>query len=335
MNGRERFQQTMAYGQPDRVPYLEEGIRKDVLEAWRTQGMPAEATIKDLFPFDDREEIMPDLEPRPFLKSWPNDCSEVAKLKRCLDPDDPGRLPAGWPEMVQAKRERGEVVMLRVHRGFFQSMGVAGWKRFAEVMYMLFDDPGLVHEIMQIQGEFSAGLVDRVLREVEIDAAIFSETIAGNDGPLISPEMYEEFVLPHYEPALEMLRRYDVKTIIIRTYANTRVLLPSTMKWDFNCLWACETNPVAMDYQDIRREFGRDLRLIGGIDVDVLRQDEETIRREVEDKMPLLLDDGGFIPLADGRIRANISFENYAIYRRILEKIVRGVDSIKGKKSGY
>ena len=322
MNGRERFQQTMAYGQPDRVPYFEEGIRGEVLEAWRAQGMPSKVTIRDLFPFDFREEIMPDMEPRPFLKKWPSDRSELATLKRCLDPKDPGRLPARWPKMIRVKRDRGDIVMLRVHRGFFQSMGISGWKRFAEVMYMLFDDPGLVHEIMEIQGEFAAGLVDKVLKEVEIDAAIFSEPIAGNDGPLISPEMYDEFVLPHYEPILEVLRRYGVETIIIRTYANTRVLLPSIMKWNFNCLWACETNPEAMDYQDIRREIGRDLRLIGGIDVDVLRQDKESIRRDVEERVPLLLEDGGFIPLADGRIRAEISFENYVAYRRILDEVV-------------
>jgi hypothetical protein len=94
------------------------------------------------------------------------------------------------------------------------------------------------------------------------------------------------------------------------------------MKWDFDCLWACETDPEAMDYQDIRREFGSDLRLIGGIDVDVLRQDEESICREVEEKVPFLLEDGGFIPLADGRIRADISFRNYVAYRRILDEVV-------------
>ena len=30
MSSRERFRETMSYGKPDRVPYFEEGIRKDV-----------------------------------------------------------------------------------------------------------------------------------------------------------------------------------------------------------------------------------------------------------------------------------------------------------------
>ncbi len=40
MNSRERFHATMNFGHPDRVPYFEEGIREEVLSAWRAQGMP-------------------------------------------------------------------------------------------------------------------------------------------------------------------------------------------------------------------------------------------------------------------------------------------------------
>ena len=254
MDSRERFQLTMAYGQPDRVPYFEDGIREDVLDAWQEQGLLSKSTISDLFSFDYREEIMPDMETRPYLREWPQDSSDLSTLIQRLDPADSGRLPARWPEKIKAKRDRGEIVMMRVHRGIFQAMGVADWDRFAELMHLLYDDPALVHEIMAIQADFAVALVDQVLQEVEIDAAIFSETIAGNDGPLISPEMYEEFALAHYDPILEALRGYGVKTIVIRTYANCRALLPAIIKHDFDCLWAVETNPEAMDYRDIRRE---------------------------------------------------------------------------------
>ena len=90
-----------------------------------------------------------------------------------------------------------------------------------------------------------------------------------------------------------------------------------------NCLWACETNVDTMDYRDLRREYGKELRLIGGIDLDVLSQDKETIHREIEEKVPPLLAEGGYIPLADGRIRENILFENYIYYRELLEKVTK------------
>lgn len=79
-----------------------------------------------------------------------------------------------------------------------------------------------------------------------------------------------------------------------------------------------------MDYQQIRQEFGRDLRLIGGVDVDVLLGDKETLCREVKETIPPLLQEGGFIPLADGRIRGNVPFENYVAYRELLRDLVSG-----------
>jgi hypothetical protein len=79
-----------------------------------------------------------------------------------------------------------------------------------------------------------------------------------------------------------------------------------------------------MDYRELRGEFGPDLRLIGGIDLDTLRAGSEAIRNEMETKVRPLLASGGYIPLADGRVRADISFENYREYRSFLEGIVLG-----------
>jgi uroporphyrinogen decarboxylase len=190
-------------------------------------------------------------------------------------------------------------------------------------MYLLFDHPDLVRERMMIQGEFTSRMVERLLKEVKIDAAVFSEPIGGDDGPLISPTLFEEIVLKSYEPVLDVLRRFNVETIIFQTYANARILIPSILRWGFNCLWACEVFNEAMDYRSLREEFGRDLRLIGGIDLDALRQNKTAIHREIEEKVPPLIAEGGYVPLADGRVRRDVPFENYVYYRELLEKITQ------------
>lgn len=325
MNSRTRFRETMEYGKPDRVPYFEEGIRDEVLSLWRTQGLAPDADLSQMFPSDQREELIVDLEPLPWPRKWPTSSSELDALRRRLDPDDPRRLPKKWAECVRAWKTRDHVLMLRAHRGFFLSMGVRDWSRFSEVIRLLIQDPQFIRDAMAIQADFAAGLAEKVLREVEIDAAVFTEPIGGNDRPLISPQMYEEFVLASYEPVLEVLRRHRVETIVFRTFANSRLLIPSVIKRGFNCLWACEVNIEAMDYRDIRREFGRDLCLIGGIDLDALRHDKEAIRREIEEKVPPLLAEGGYVPLADGRVREDVPFENYVYYRQLLERVTRGV----------
>ena len=76
----------MSYGAPDRVPYFEEGIRNDVLKAWRRQGLPPEVNPAELFPSDRREEWLVDVDPRPTPKKWPTSRAELAAFSRRLDP---------------------------------------------------------------------------------------------------------------------------------------------------------------------------------------------------------------------------------------------------------
>jgi len=323
MSSRERFRETMGYGRPDRVPYFEEGIREDVLTAWQTQGLAKAADLATMFPCDQRERLQVDLEPRPELISKRDKITDLKKFHKRLDPYDKKRLPEEWSARVRNWQSRDHVLMLYVHRGFFKTMGVGNWRSFSDAMVLLIDQPDLVRKRMQIQGEFAARLADRILNEIDIDAVVFSEPIGGNDRPLISPKMYEEFVLKNYEPLLDVLRRREVNTICLQTYANARILIPSILRWGFNCLWACEVNIETMDYRSLRREFGRDLRLIGGIDLDALRKNKAAIRQEIEEKAPHLITEGGYIPLADGRVRADVPFENYVYYRRLLEKVTK------------
>ncbi len=313
----------MGYGSPDRVPYFEEGIREEVVDAWHRQGFAPDAHPALMFPYDGRKEIEVDLEPISTPRKWPTSTRHLKSLRRRLNPDDPKRLPENWSEKILHYKTHDQVLMLRVHRGFFISMGVNDWNRFKTVMELLMDDPGFILQYMTLYGQFAARLTERVLTDVKVDADIFSEPIGGNDRPLISPAMYEKFVLSSYEPVMAVLRRQGVETIIFRTFANARILIPSILKSGFNCLWACEVDIEAMDYQSLRREFGRDLRLIGGIDLDALRQNQADIQREIEEKVAPLVADGGYIPLADGRIREDVPYQNYLYYRRLLEKVTK------------
>jgi hypothetical protein len=323
MNGKVRFINTMQYEQSDRPPLFEDGIREDVLQTWRSQGLGKNVKLDSLFSFDKREEIEANLDPSPMPTRWPKTIDGLAKIAQRLDPKDPKRLPDKWEIKINEWKTRDYPLILRVHRGYFLSLGVHGWHRFTDAIQILVDDPPLVESWMKVNAEFSARLAEIILSEVDVDAVLFSEPIGGNHGPLISPKMYSSFVLNNYLPILEVINQFKIPTIIFRTYANTRALLPFVVKTGFNCLWACESNPQAMDYGEIRGEFGKDLRLIGGIDSDSLRRNQQDIYKAVMEMVPPLLESGGYIPLADGRVREDVTFENYVYYRKLLESVTR------------
>jgi len=322
MNSRERFLETICYGDPDRAPLLEEGFRKKVVQTWRrAAGLPGDFDPQIFFGFDKREEIPLELEPGINLAALAGKKNGLKKLQNLLDPDDPKRFPKKWKKKLKSWESREFILMLRVHPGFFLSLGVEDWRSFSDVTYLVKDDPEFVRQALVMHGEFAARAAEKILRRTEIDAAIFSEPIGCNFGPLISPRMYREYMLPALEPVMDTLRRYGVETIIFRTYANTRVLLPLMFEAGMTCLWAVERDMDSMDYLDIRRAFGQGLRLIGGFDRDILRMGKDHIRREFDINIPPLLEDGGFLPMLDGRIREDIPFENYLYYRRCLGEL--------------
>jgi len=313
----------MANKTVDRVPYFEEGIRDAVINAWRRQGLSGKRELQSRFPSDVREDLDLDTRPHPDIKQWPTTHADLDTFKKKLNPEDKKRWPRRWKTRQRQWYNRDHVLLLDVHRGFFLTMGVMNWSRFYDVMSLLTDKPDLVQEMMLIQGQFCAKLLDNFLKKVSIDAAVFSEPIGGNDGPLMSPQMYADIVLASYQPIMAVLHRHQVQTIIFQTYANARILIPSILEWGFNTLWACEVYTPAMDYIDLRKLYAKDLRLIGGIDLDALRKGKAAIKAEILKKVPPLIEQGGYIPLADGRVREDVPFENYSYYRELLQKVTQ------------
>ena len=321
MNSRQRFIQTFRYSNPDRVPLFEEGIRDSVKEIWHEQNMLSSKQLSELFNYDLREEIHLELEHNQDLAQLAKLNNGLEILQQSLNPNDKRRLPKNWKQRVRKLQICEHPVMLVVHHGFFQTLGVEEWSNFSELLYLLADQPDFVKRVLDIQSVFSASLTEIVLKEINIDAAIFSEPIASTHGPLISPSMYKEFVLTSYKPIFDILKKHGINIIILRTYSNIKTLLPEAVEAGFNCLWANERGTIELDYLTLRREFGSRLRLIGGLDLNTLRQGNDSISRELIRVVPPLLKDGGYYPLLDGRVRQDIPFDTYSFYRQSLEKL--------------
>lgn len=320
MNTRQRFLRTLCSDLPIRPPLFAEGIRDEVLHAWRDQGLPPGAHLEEIFNYEPFVELAPEIYPIPEIDDWSNLPRALRMLRQRLDPDDERRLPEGWSEQVQAGPERSYPLFVRIHQGLLLSLGIYGWRSFKEAIQLLVDEPSFVEDVMALQTSFAARLAENMLRQVPFDAFIFSEPIAGNHGPLISPAMYRRFALASYQPLLDALAE-RVPVRIWRSYANPGLLASEAVQAGFDALWLCETPPAAILPSRLRQQLGQQVGLIGGIDTDALYQGPQAIRQEIEAVLPLLRQ-GRLIPLADGRVREDVPFENYRIYRQMLEEMV-------------
>jgi len=69
------------------------------------------------------------------------------------------------------------------------------------------------------------------------------------------------------------------------------------------------------DACQVRQLVGSNLTIIGGIDSDILRQDTRAIQQAVAAVQPFV-EEGHFIPLADGRVREDVPYPNYVFTGR-------------------
>jgi hypothetical protein len=320
MNSRERFLTILQGGQPDHPPLFPEGIREEVISIWYAQGLPNGIDLEKLFFYDPFEQLDPDVYPKPEIADWSSPQRLLPLLRERLDPDDPQRLPDNWSNLLKGWRDRQHPLFLRIHPGLFLSLGIEDWRSFAPAILRLVDQPDFVCDILAIQADFAARLAENILQQVNLDGVIFSEPIAGNHGALISAEMYRAFALQSYAPIFDVLRDFHVPAIVWRSYANPAKLLPEVVKYPFNAIWLCETPPGMLAPAQVRQIAGPNLTLIGGIDSDILRQDTRSIRQAIAAVKPLV-DQGRFIPLADGRVRDDVPFSNYAFYRQELTRV--------------
>ena len=318
MTSRQRFSLTLDFKRSDRIPLLEEGIREDVLDSWKISHHDLQQKIS----YDFHQMLTPSLDPIPHTIDFPRKHSELKRYFKRFNPTDPKRFSEEWPDQIKQCENTDCIRILRVHHGFFLSMGVEGWQDFVSLIDQIMENPGFVIDFMVRFGEFAARVFSLAAERLEIDAVYIIEPLGGKYGILIAPDLYETLVLASYQPLLSAVKTWGIKNIIFLTYSNIFRLIPKLLDRGISCLWVYETDAEEMDYLFLRKQFGRDLRLIGGIDLNILRQEKRKINEYLERNTQALLADGGYIPMLNGRVRTDIPLENYQYYRKLLNEIV-------------
>ena len=229
------------------------------------------------------------------------------RYKERLASDSPGRLRPKPDEFVARANAAKVPVGLNLWPWFFRyGFYLMGMERFLTAFY---DEPDLIHDLFEHIAQMTIANLKPVLKQARFDWACYSEDLAYRGGPHISPAIYREFWLPHQDPVTRMLRDAGIPIISLYTSGNCEALLPLAMEHGINCTWPCERN-AGMDPLALRRKFGRELRLVGGVGHTCLTGGLAAIDAEVQRLVPLVRE-GGFIPMLDDMIPPEVPFENY------------------------
>jgi uroporphyrinogen-III decarboxylase len=138
------------------------------------------------------------------------------------------------------------------------------------------------------------------------------EDMAYKTGPHLSPAMFRRFMLKPYQKITSCLRDHGVDLIFVDCDGNPEALVPLWLEGGVNGIYPLE-RAAGVDPVEWRRKYGRELRLIGGIDKRAMAAGPEAIDAELEHVAPLL-QDGGYIPWCDHLVPPDVPLQNYLYY---------------------
>ena len=265
-----------------------------------------------------RDGFMPEYLESPVkdMKSWHENC------KWRLDPNTSERYTDLNLRMVTAQ-ERAQndfIIVQDLIGGYMFLRSLIGP---VELLYKFYDEPELIHDCMETWLALADNVIAKHQEYVSLDEVFLAEDICYNHGPLISPDMMREFLIPYYQQLLTNIKRRQLdknRTLHIQIdtdgFAESVIDIYKEIGMDymspFEVASGCDIVRIAEQYPE--------LLLRGGIDKRILALSKDAINKEVDRIMPVMKKRGGYIPTCDHGVPAEVSFENYMHFRkRMLE----------------
>ncbi|MEE9602927.1 MAG: uroporphyrinogen decarboxylase family protein [Thermoguttaceae bacterium] len=349
MTPHERFLALMRFQPVDRMPLWENAPWLSTLRRWGHEGLGAENQPPAYAECENKVQCGVDLWMRPryadqvvsddgkfvtqrteygVLQRVPKSPDEMSmpehieypvksrrdweELRSRFVPGDGGRYPADWPRRCAGWHGEGPVLVFQDRRapslfGFVREL--MGPER---ALYAFYDEPDLVHDMMDVQTELVLSLLAKVVAESPLTSVFFWEDMCYRGGPLISPAMFRQFMLPRYRRITDFVRSLGIDVIFVDSDGDVSELIPLWLEAGINGVYPMEV-AAGMDVVKLRARYGRDLLMTGGIDKRVLTRDRQAIDAELEVKLPLA-EKGGYIPHLDHDIPHDVPYANFLYY---------------------
>ena len=146
------------------------------------------------------------------------------------------------------------------------------------------------------------------------------EDMCYNAGPLLGPEPFKKYLVPHYKRITSLLRKHGVDVIWLDCDGCIDLLMPLWLEAGVNCMFPVEIGTWGADPVRYRKQYGKDLLMMGGFDKHILAQGKPQIEKEIHRLTPLV-EEGGFIGFCDHRVPPDVPLENYVFYLETVRRV--------------
>ncbi len=219
------------------------------------------------------------------------------------------------------KPEDPDFVMLDVLRSMLPDRAVAfdmqatfklSWALRGAMEKLLVDyyiNPGLVRDLARIVTDYCLEVVEKAL-DKGADFIVMDGDLAFNQGPIMSPAHYDEYIGPFHKQIVDLVHERGQK-IIKHSDGNLKPLIPNLMQAGFDGIHPIQ--PQCMDIGEVKKEFGSRLCIMGNIDCSYLLvfKEPQDVRDAVKETISKAATGGGYILSSSNSIHPGVKPENY------------------------
>lgn len=191
----------------------------------------------------------------------------------------------------------------------------------------MFFNKKLLHYLLDKISDFFIEKAEKFLEIVGDYIQVFftGDDLGTQNGPLISPRMYKEFIMPYHKRVYGFIKSKTKAKLILHSCGSIFDYLPYLIGVGVDGINPVQSTAFKMEAMRLKKCFGKELSFWGGIDTQKILPfgSDEDLRKEVLDKIVNLSDGGGYILSAVHSIQLDVS----------PEKIVKMLDF--GRKYGF
>jgi uroporphyrinogen decarboxylase len=181
----------------------------------------------------------------------------------------------------------------------------------------LAEDPLLAAHLLHRAAAFGVRLGEEACRRFPLDWLWTGDDVAGQRSMIMSPSIWRAMIKPHLRQIVQVGKAHRV-WVAYHCCGAVRPIIPDLIEIGIDVLNPVQCDCPGMDARDLKREFGRNLAFMGGVDtVDLLPNGSpHAVRGATEELLEIMTGDGGgYILAASHTVPPETPTENiFALY---------------------
>jgi len=183
-----------------------------------------------------------------------------------------------------------------------------------------YDDPELVHDIIQWQLESVRAYAFPLIERLQPEIVALGEDLCYNHGMLLSPRHFEEFCAPYYREVCDCAQANGADVVAVDTDGNAMEFTSVAASCGVNALYPFEVK-AGNDLLALRERHPRFV-FFGWLEKETVNEgNENQIAPEILGKVPTLLERGGYFPNGDHGIQPLVTYANLCRFMTILHEV--------------